>query len=402
MGETNNPPQATTLWDHLSIIIRWRRTVILIMSAVAVLAVLYAFLARKWYYSEAMVLPPPANTFGLGNFLPQLNLGLFGATGMLSNEVNLVLNVLESRRMKDLVIDRFDWMDRFPLKTRIKAYARYRKKIKWEVTEEGAIHIWITEVDPQLAANTINFIVAETAREYNRITVSQARNQREFLEKRLLQNKRDLEIAEEALKVFQQETGVIAPEDQIRASVEALASIKTELIMAEVEYEVLSSTLPPNSSEVLQAEEKKNSLAQKYEQLKKSSGKHDIIIGLDVAPEVSIRYLQLYREIELQGKILEFLLPQYEQARIAESREKGNLYVLDAGRVPEKKYKPKRAFVVLAILFISFVILYLIISFLEWYQWLRERDPEKYSLVRGVLVGLQPRNLFRWHSGERP
>ena len=83
-----------------------------------------------------------------------------------------------------------------------------------------------------------------------------------------------------------------------------------------------------------------------------------------------------------------------EQAKINETREGGNLYVLDSGNVPEKKYKPKRAFVVLGWMFISFVLLYMYILAMEWLRALQNRDPERYHYVSAVLDGLKPKRFF--------
>ena len=125
-----------------------------------------------------------------------------------------------------------------------------------------------------------------------------------------------------------------------------------------------------------------------------------VLINFELAPEIGIEYFRLFREIELQAKILEFLLPQYEQAKISESREKGDLYILDAASVPEKKFKPKRSFLVLGWMFISFVLLYLFILSIEWLKQLSVNDPKRYALVSGVLNGFKPKNLFNWKDDD--
>ncbi|GAH55535.1 unnamed protein product, partial [marine sediment metagenome] len=46
--------------------------------------------------------------------------------------------------------------------------------------------------------------------------------------------------------------------------------------------------------------------------------------------------------------LLEFLYPQYEQARLQEARDEPTLLALDYPQVPQRKAKPKRLLIVLA------------------------------------------------------
>ncbi len=56
----------------------------------------------------------------------------------------------------------------------------------------------------------------------------------------------------------------------------------------------------------------------------------------------------------IQQKILEFLLPLYEQAKINEQKDIPVLLVLDKAAPAIEKSKPKRSIVVLVVFFISF------------------------------------------------
>jgi len=385
-----------TIWDHLELILRWRWAFIIIMGLMAVSSVTYALLAKEWYRSSAKVLPPPSNSFGLSSFLPGLNMGAMGALGGMSNETNLVMTVLESRYIQDKVIDKYDWKAVNDLNSRIDAYDRYKKKVKWEIDDMGNVAIFVEETSPDLAANTVNFIIDLLKEKYNEISVAQARGQREFIERRLNQSYEDIENVENELQEFQRETGVIALEEQMASSVQSIVEIHKELILAEVQYEVLASSLPSDASEVQVAKVRINAIKGKLEQMNSTTDREDqkFLISVNYAPEIGIRYLRLKREIEIQYAILQFLLPQYEQARIVEMQDKSNLYVLDRGVPAEKRSKPKRAFIVIAWMFISFFILFGIVSFLDWLSRLEEDDPERFLIVNNVLNGLKPKNFF--------
>ncbi len=385
-----------TIWDHLTLILKWKKLFLIFMTIMAVSSITYVFLAKKWYQSDGQVLPPPPSTMELGNLVPNLDMGILKGVGALPNETKLILTVLDSRLLKDLVIDHFNWFKRHKLATRYKAYELYIDLISWQTTESGSIQVFVIEDDPEIAANTVNFILATISEEYNRISAAQARNQRVFFENRLNEIKEELADIEENFQQFMEKTGVISVKDQLTATVESVAKLKTEAILAEVQLEVLESTMPQDASLVVQARETVKALNSQLENVMRQSESElpNMIMSMDVAPDYSIQYLRLEREIMLRSKILEYLLPQFEQARITERREQGNLFILDKGEIPEKKCRPQRALIFAAWMFLSFVLLYLYVLFVEWLHALQEKDPQFYQLVHGVLVGWKPRNLF--------
>ena len=411
MTDSRQSRRSATLWDHLANILKWRKLVMIVMSVSAAGALCYALLAQTWFKADVRILPPPQGNMGLSGLLPSLNVGSLGVGSLLSNEANLTMTILDSRRLRDAVIDSFNWMEVYPLRHRIKAYKRYNKVVAWEMNEDGTVIISVEEVSAELAANTANFISDEVKELFHEISVAQARGQREFIQRRLDQCYVDIDSAEERLRVFQEETGLIDLEAQVQASaqVEAalhsqelvsqvtlLAELETQRVLAEIQADYFSRTLTPQSSEVLMANSQAQAYRERIEQIRHEldAGDVDYFVGVDIDPATGIESVRLTRELEIQGLILDFLLPQYEQARIVEMQERSNLYVLDEAVPPTKKSKPKRAYVILAWLFVTFLILYGVILFLEWLNQLEQEDPERYRLVSGVLRGLHPKSFF--------
>ena len=68
-----------------------------------------------------------------------------------------------------------------------------------------------------------------------------------------------------------------------------------------------------------------------------------------------MRSVRLLREVEVQGRLLEIMVPQFEQARMEESKNIPTLQIIDEPRIPLNKTKPKRMFIVLAVVFMSTV-----------------------------------------------
>ena len=87
-----------------------------------------------------------------------------------------------------------------------------------------------------------------------------------------------------------------------------------------------------------------------------------MFLPFDKIPDLGLQYARLVREVTLQEKLLEFLLPQYEQAKIQEQKDTPVIQVLSWATVPEHKVKPKRAAVslVLAVVAVLLTIFYLL------------------------------------------
>jgi uncharacterized protein involved in exopolysaccharide biosynthesis len=389
--------QAANIWDHLTILLKWRKLVFVYMFIMAISSVTYSLLARQWFASEASVLPPPNTSMGLDSFLPGLNLGALGFGADMSDDALLVTSILESRRLRDEVIDKYNWMERRNFKHRIKAYKLFNKHFKWEVVEDGSIHLKLIEDSKELSKETLEFILAVVEREYIEISKAQARNHSNFINNRLEQNKRELKEAEEALQSFQERTGVILLEEQFAASIDNLSELHKQLIASEIQLNVMSNVLPSTSSEVKLL---RNQVTETQEMINSinSSGNDsfdDILISLESAPDLGVQYIRLQREVEIQTSILQFLIPQYEQAHIQELKDSSGLYLMDPASYPDKKLKPRRAFVVVAWMFISFALLYMYIAFIEWLIAVKSEDPDHYETVSNVLNGLKLGSLFR-------
>lgn len=404
MTDHSTPRRALTFWDHLAILLKWRWVVIVYMLIMLTGSVTYALLAQTWYRSVSRMLPPPSGALGLSNVLPSLAQGALGLGSMMSDEVNLVLSVLDSRELRDKVIDNFSWIEKHRIEKREKAHERYYDVVSWEYDERGMVTVKVEETSPELAKETVDFIVDEVRRQFSTITRDQARSQREFIQNRLDQNREDLAAADEELREFSAETGIISLEDQLRTSVETIAELYKQLVAAEVELDVVEATLPPTSSQVITARRRVEALKRRLRDMehKQENEAKNLFIDIDSAPEASVRYLRLRREVEMQTTILEFLLPQYEQARIMEMREESNIYVLDHGNLPEEKSKPRRSWLVLAWLFAAFIVLYPILLFLEWLERLRAQDPDRHQFVHDTLSMLKPSRFFRRDGPHRP
>ena len=128
--------------------------------------------------------------------------------------------------------------------------------------------------------------------------------------------------------------------------------LKTE----EVKLEVLKKILSPDQVEVKTQEATINALKEQLSNMKNSTDLNDLL-RLGNSPQIVMGFLRLQREVEIQSKILTFLLPVYEQAKIEEKKETPTIVVLEKPYVAERKSKPKRLTMVVLSMLGAFSIL---------------------------------------------
>ena len=110
-----------------------------------------------------------------------------------------------------------------------------------------------------------------------------------------------------------------------------------------------------------------------------------MVISLEDLPENILAYYRKFREVEIQTKMLQFMLPLYEQARLEEQKEIPLLQVIDYAIPAMKKDFPPRTILTLLITFSIFMMLVLVLFITESPGW---QNSEKISFIK--------KNMFKW------
>ncbi len=271
-----------------------------------------------------------------------------------TKELSLYMEILSSRRSLEPLIIKFGVMEKEDIKfmeDAVKLYQKERVVMDYDKLS-GILTIGVYDKDPNTAKAMTEFLIEELNKINIELSVQNARNNREFIEKRYLQAKLDLTRAEDSLKDFQMIYGV-APDLQIKASAQSLYSLEAELKAEEVKLDVLKKMLSSDQPEVKMQEAKVSSLNNKIAEIRTSTDIDDVL-SLGNSPTIAISYLRLQREVEIQSKIITFMLPVFEQAKIEEKRETPTIIVLDKPYVAERKTKPKRLTMILFSTFLAF------------------------------------------------
>jgi tyrosine-protein kinase Etk/Wzc len=334
MGEAE---KKTDFLDYLSVLVRWRRFIIINVLCVTLLAVIVSFIMPKWYRATASVLPPKEpDMFGSLGAASSVLRGLSGTKalrGLGQNEgAYNYFAILKSRTAMEAVVRHFALIDVYdvPDTSMEKAVKALTENTSFETGDDDNITIQVLDKEPQRAADMANYFVDLLNEISIKLGTQEARSNREFIEKRLEKAKSDLRHAEDTLRGYQEKSGMIIAIDPTSPTVSGIAELYGMKAKKEIELAILKRTV---SSDNMLARRTEIELAELNKKV-------------STFPGIGMGSLRLYRELAIQQKIIEFLLPMYEQAKVDEQKDVPVLLVLDKAVAPERKVKPQRMLIV--------------------------------------------------------
>ena len=388
-----------------------RKFILKNIGFVTVVSIIIALLLPKWYTSQAIILSSDTGRFSLLSSLSPIPVADFGLSS-LSEDINKFIAILNSRSVKSHMVKKFDLINRYDEKDIEYAMVAFEEKMEIEVTEEGTLKISVIDKDPLVAKKMVEELLIQLDNINQRLSMDKGRYNREFLERRLNQARFDLATAEVNLKDFQEETGIVDIVSQISAQYEAYGQIYIQEMQAygqlynqemiaytelytlkaqtEIQLNVSKVTLNPNNPAVNRYEIMLNEQEKQLDLITSSLDKQllNIILGLekiegknlineleylptminfDSFPELGMENARLIRELTIQNTLLELLLPQYETARLEESKNIPTLQVIDEPKVAINKIKPIRSLIVIASVIMAFL-LSIVYIYLDYYS----------------------------------
>ncbi|MFH1528455.1 MAG: Wzz/FepE/Etk N-terminal domain-containing protein [Bacteroidota bacterium] len=378
--------------EFLTVIIKFRWFLFWFIFTITVSATAYALIAPKWFRSSATVLPAERTDFlgGLSG-LSSLVKGFSASKGLASltgnTETDRYVAILQSATVIDRVISKYDLRKVYDLEDTYyeKVVKELFSNVDFEIRDEGQLTISVLDKDPQQAADMANFFVEQLNELNSTLHVQNAKANREFIEKRYFQNVQDIENLESDMQSFQEQHGVIAVPEQIEQTVKTMAGIYSQLAQKEIEFSVLKrmhgSDHPLAYNTGIELEE----ISKKIKKLNSGEGYSQkdakLLIPFNEAPELGNKYLKIYRSLEIQYAILEFITPLYEQAKVEEIRNTPSVLVLDKAGPAERKAKPKGSIYAVVSFIISSFFALLIMFTRELFSRLKATSPDKMGFI---------------------
>jgi tyrosine-protein kinase Etk/Wzc len=378
MTDDRRDEDEINLLDYLIVLARRKRLIITISLSAPLIALVFSLFMPDIYKAETRILPP-GKSENSSIMLRELTnmVGITEGTGGFSDP-SVITGIIESRTVYDRIVDRFNLMDTY--ETALKEEARHILSGNVNVTNDKLSHIITIAVmnrGPAVAADMANAFVDELKQVMQNLAITEASQRRLFFEGELKQAREALNKSEDAMREFQEKTGVLKVEDQARAVIESIANLRAQIAAKEVELKVMKTYSTSNNPDLQRMEEALKGLKTELKKLEAKGGSSpDPLMPTGRMPDVGTDYLRLLRDLKFNEEILELMAKQYEMARIDEARDPAIVQVIDKAIPPEKKYKPRRALIVAVAFVASFFLSLFAAFFMEYIEGLQSRDSE--------------------------
>jgi len=364
--------------EYLLALMRWKKQLALFVLATTLLAAGVSFLLPVWYKSTVTLLPPRTqgllgglNPFSalLRDFAPTGAAARLGSSG---GSVNY-LAILHSRRASETMIRRFDLARVYGMEdeTMEEIIKEFEDNLNIEIDDEGTIKLEILDRDSVRAAAMANGMVEILNTIAIELGTSEARSNRMFLEKRLNEARGELAASEVKLKEFQEKKGIIVLSEDAKASAAAIGELYAKKVRTELELAILKKTTGDDNPVVAQLLLEERELDRK----------------LSTYPALGMESFRLFRDVLIQQKIQEFLVPMFEQARLEEQKDLPVVVILDKAVPAERKALPKRMMIVGAAGLSAVISGLLFVAGAVRFRLFRREQPDRYEMFRAAFGG---------------
>jgi uncharacterized protein involved in exopolysaccharide biosynthesis len=318
---------STDLHRYIDILNRWKGLIVGVIGTVAVASVVLSFFLPKWYAAQSTLLPPPADaSASLTSIVQGFTLPGFGNVGPRSPEAQLFLAILDSRNLRDQLIEKYDLQTVYKVANPDDALGAFSRLARCGFTDRGIVQVTVEDRDPARAAAIANDWV-KLLDEYNKnARMTAGRRTRIFVERRLDETRQALQGAADSLAAYQAEHKNLALSPELSTAVSASASVIAQRMALDVRLSYLRDLYKGDNPQVAQAEAELAALDRQIAAL----------------PPVAMEFARRVRELKVQEQVYTLLVAQYEEARIRENKDIPTLDVLDVAVPPQRRIRPVR------------------------------------------------------------
>ncbi len=328
-----------TFIDILKVIIKRRKAILTVAFLITTLSLLYSLTLKKVYKAEATILLSTSKDKGFGS-LP------IAITGPDLGKSGQIMAILSSRTLTERMINKYDLAKLLyptspetgqasaPLMEDI--IKNVKGMISFEENKKNQTIVFsVISLDPKIAADLVNKYIEELEIFINENTFTSSKKNRIFIERQLERNKTELLESGREINSFYTSNKI--------SNIDS--TLDVEIPQGPHDGSNDEDILRSDLGEIGPLQKKSEDLKSKIIQAKTVK---------KIPQQVYLQYLTLQREV--LGQINSLLAQQYEMAKINEAKDNIDFSVIDWARVPERKFKPHRAKIVV----ISFIISILI------------------------------------------
>ncbi|MGE5458682.1 MAG: Wzz/FepE/Etk N-terminal domain-containing protein, partial [Methanococcaceae archaeon] len=334
--------------DFFVLLLRRKRflaALVILTFVLSYTAVYYLIPAE--YDSTALIVPAADTQMGgissIVKNLKDIPLGLGGSSK--SGETDMLVTIINSRSTLEKLINKYNLKKDYNTASLEEALKILNKKISTEVTEEKAFKITVRTFSPRKSADIVNDLLKILNESVITLNVAKSKNNREFLEKRYDEIKRNLKSAEDSLQLYQVKSGLLEAKEQSKLIMSAYTKLEGDVMVKQLEYSIMEKLQSKDAPQLNNLRVQLDQYKQEFNKFKQQGGGDQVLLPVSSLPEKTKNYVRYLRNVEVYNTILEFVVPLYEQAKFEEQKDIPVLQVIDYGAIPEKKAAPPRSLI---------------------------------------------------------
>jgi uncharacterized protein involved in exopolysaccharide biosynthesis len=338
-----------------------KATVIKVTLGFLVIAIVLAFSLPQRYTSSASFIPPTLNT---GNSIASALAGqisAIGGTDLLGTSKSpgeLYGGILKSRSIAADLVSRFNLIHVYGVSRESKAQKVLADHTTLSIDPKSTIvTVSVTERDPALAHNIADAYLDALRATEGRLALGQSSQRRLFYEQQLTKEKNNLADAEVELKKSQEQSGLIAPVGQTEVEIRRVAEIRAQIAARQVQLAALRQSATEQNPDMIRLNSEIADLQGQLSRLQTGDAQSENAgIPTSQLPQAQLDFVRKQREVKYHEALFEILAKQYEAARLDEAHDAPVLQILDPASTPDTPSFPRKGYVIVAGLFIGFIV----------------------------------------------
>jgi len=389
------------LW-YIYLLLKNRWFLVKALLIIMIPTVVVTYMLKKKYTVTSLIMPPEEQStsgLSLGGFSATEFAGYFsGGMGfslpLMTTMSDVYDEILKSRTLAEHVIlstafiDSTNLRERYDQNEQVGLYwarLKFRENFKANVTPSGFIRIEYTAGDPWYAVEVSEAIIASLDSINREINTSRLQQSRIFLEQRAVMADSMLIASNSALKSFEEEYGMVAPQQEINAYVNHLSALKADYLILLTEVSALRQGVSGASSPTMLFKQRKAAelfeVINMLESGESVPGYEDIMpsLNLDEFHDISFEYAVLRTDYETALTFSNAIDISLQEAVASENREQAPIRVLDPPRHPGWKSKPKKSLILIEAFLLAFIFLFGFLVARENVREARRKNPEQWT-----------------------
>ncbi|MCY4225430.1 MAG: Wzz/FepE/Etk N-terminal domain-containing protein [Bacteroidetes bacterium] len=365
---------AEIFWSSIRAILAQKWLIIGITGFTGISAVIISLFLPNWYLAETRLLIPGQTSTGLLSSIlgGRSTSAASSLLGGIVSDYQQELAILNSRTLNQNVVEEFDLITIYdlsdgesPMKDALQELSANTEFIV--DNEYNYLSIQVYDQDPERAADMANFFVSELNQLSTDLSTETAKSYRITVEKRYHEIDDSLNSVLQSIRELQQNTGIIDLTTQGPAFIEGLTEWRSQIFLAELEFDNLLYLYGPNHSQTHAAQKAVENARESYDRALEG-GERIMPISQDELPDVAFQFAELQVESVILSSLVEFARPLLEEARLSEERSAKSVQVLDPAIPPTEKARPWRAAICVASTLSGLMLSLVYVLFMAWWK----------------------------------